>query len=64
MYNYYREPWLVAKLGGMLRDTFGGRRSCGIYSGGVGLGGVLAAGPAVGALAGAPPPGGTSTRST
>ena len=43
MYNYYREPWLVAKLGSMLRDTFGetaarqdlfGRRRLGGVAGG------------------------------
>ena len=59
MYNYYREPWLVAKLGSMLRDTFGETPLVRIYSGGVGSAASLAAGPAVGALAGGPPPGGT-----
>jgi hypothetical protein len=59
MYNYYREPWLVAKLGRMLRDSFGEAPLIKVYSGGAGSAASLAAGPAVGALAGGPPPGGT-----
>lgn len=54
MYNLYREPWLVAKLDAMMRETFGhppllrlaGRASA-----------ILAAGPAVAALSGGQPPG-------
>jgi hypothetical protein len=53
MYNLYREPWLIAKLDTMLGDVFGERL--------VRLPGpaeaVLAAGPAVDALDGGPPPG-------
>ena len=60
MYNYYREPWLVAKLGRMLQQTFGEAPLVKIYSGGVGSAASLAAGPAVGALAGGPPPGDTT----
>ena len=54
MYNLYREPWLIAKLDGMLRDVYGykplvrlvGRANA-----------ILAAGPIVEALNGAAPPG-------
>lgn len=56
MYNLYREPWLVAKLEGMIRDVFGHppllklpERS----------NAVLAAGPGVVDLAGGLPPGDT-----
>ena len=54
MYNLYREPWLIAKLDGMLRDVYGykplvrlvGRANA-----------ILAAGPIVEALNGGAPPG-------
>ena len=54
MYNLYREPWLITKLDGMLRDVYG-------YAPLVRLVGpteaILAAGPQVAALNGGPPPG-------
>lgn len=53
MYNYYREPWLVTKLDGMLTDTFGHRPLVRILNSGTA---VLAGGPAVAALAGGQPP--------
>jgi len=54
MYNTYWEPWLVAKLDRMLADVFGPRRLVKL----VGTDqAILAAGPAVDAVAGAPPPG-------
>lgn len=54
LYNYYREPWLVAKLAAMLRDTFGHDPLLRTYDQ---VKATLAAGPAVAALAGAAPPG-------
>jgi hypothetical protein len=54
MYNLYREPWLVAKLDAMLGDVFGPNRLVRIVGSAEA---ILAAGPAVDALAGAPPPG-------
>jgi SAM-dependent methyltransferase len=54
MYNLYREPWLVAKLDGMITDVFG-------YEPLVKLpersNAVLAAGPGVASLPGGQPPG-------
>ena len=54
LYNYYREPWLVAKLDTMLRDAFGYAPLLRLYGG---VQAALASGPAVAALAGGPPPG-------
>ena len=54
LYNYYREPWLVAKLDTMLRDAFGHAPLLRLYGG---VEAALASGPAVAALAGGPPPG-------
>jgi hypothetical protein len=54
MYNLYREPWLIAKLDGMLGDVFGSHRLVRIVGSAEA---ILAAGPAVDALAGAAPPG-------
>lgn len=54
MYNLYREPWLITKLDGMLEDVYGYKplvRLVGQASA------ILAAGPMVEALNGAPPPG-------
>ncbi len=56
LYNYYREPWLVTKIGGMLTDAFGGAPILKTFDA---QQAILAAGPAVDALAGAPPPGDT-----
>jgi hypothetical protein len=52
LYNYYREPWLVAKLGGMLEDTFGHAPFVRTY---FEVSAALAAGPGVAATAGTPP---------
>jgi Spermine/spermidine synthase domain len=54
LYNYYREPWLVQKLSGMLDDAFGGKPLIRTYSA---VRAALAAGPGVNALNGALPPG-------
>jgi SAM-dependent methyltransferase len=54
LYNYYREPWLVTKLGEMLQETFGSAPILRSYGGAAA---VLADGPAVAALNGGPPPG-------
>jgi hypothetical protein len=55
LYNYYREPWLVAKLANMLEEQFGHRPLIRMYGNSVSA--ALAAGPAVAALDGGPPPG-------
>jgi hypothetical protein len=54
LYNYYREPWLVAKLSGMLQDAFETAPILRSYGRAAA---VLADGPAVAALNGGPPPG-------
>ncbi len=54
MYNLYREPWLITKLDSMLGDVFGGNRLVRLVGRAEA---ILAAGPAVDALAGGPPPG-------
>lgn len=58
LYNYYREPWLVEKLANMLEETFGHEPLVRLYPGDVQA--ALAAGPAVAALEGDEPPGGTT----
>jgi hypothetical protein len=55
LYNYYREPWLVAKIAGMLQDAFGGtapllRTYDNVMA-------TIANGPLVASLDGAQPPG-------
>lgn len=57
LYNYYREPWLVAKIDQMLRDAFGGNVLFRTYPTATASAATLAAGPAIDALAGGPPPG-------
>ena len=57
LYNYYREPWLVAKIDRMLRDSFGGDVLLRVHSGSNASAATLAAGPGIDSLAGAPPPG-------
>lgn len=52
LYNYYREPWLMAKLERMLADTFGHQPLVRTYHS---VSAVLAAGPGVAAVAGNPP---------
>jgi len=54
MYNIYREPWLVAKLGRTMEDVFGHAPLVRDVAPGTA---VLAAGPAVSALGGSAPPG-------
>jgi hypothetical protein len=54
MYNLYREPWIVAKLDSMLGSVFGQERLIRLVGR---VEAVLAAGPGVDALHGAPPPG-------
>ncbi|HEV8516042.1 MAG TPA: hypothetical protein VGQ47_00215, partial [Candidatus Limnocylindrales bacterium] len=54
LYNYYRQDWLVSKLSGMLETTFGHQPLVRTYSA---VRATLAAGPAVAALDGGPPPG-------
>jgi hypothetical protein len=54
LYNYYREPWLVAKLDSMLQSSFGTAPILRTFEG---VHAVLADGPAVAALNGAAPPG-------
>ncbi|MFL5750865.1 MAG: spermidine synthase, partial [Chloroflexota bacterium] len=55
LYNYYREDWLIQKIGRMLQQTFGGAPLIRLYDN---VSASLAAGPAVTALQGAAPPGG------
>jgi SAM-dependent methyltransferase len=54
LYNYYREPWLIAKIGAMLEGAFGTPPILRTFSGNMA---ILADGPAVAALAGTAPPG-------
>ena len=54
MYNIYREPWLVQKLGQTIARVFGHEPLVRLVAPGTA---VLAAGPGVGALPGAVPPG-------
>jgi hypothetical protein len=56
LYNYYRQPWLVAKLGSMLQTAFDTPPITRLFSK---VEAVLADGPAVAALDGAAPPGDT-----
>jgi hypothetical protein len=56
LYNYYREPWLVAKLDSMLQTAFGTAPILTTYGEAQA---VLAVGPEVAALNGAAPPGGS-----
>jgi hypothetical protein len=54
MYNLYREPWLVAKLDGMIADVFGHRPLVKLPEP---SNAVLAAGPGVVSLVDGRPPG-------
>ena len=54
LYNYYREPWLVAKLAAMLEAAFAHQPLIRTYDN---VMAALAAGPAVAALADGRPPG-------
>jgi len=55
LYNYYREPWLVAKIAEMLQDAFGGTTPLLRTYGSVMA--TIADGPLVASLEGAQPPG-------
>jgi hypothetical protein len=57
LYNYYRDPQLVAKLSDMLKTSFGGDVIIRRYPGIVSSAAALAAGPGIDDLHGAPPPG-------
>ncbi|HET9519715.1 MAG TPA: hypothetical protein VFO73_01565, partial [Candidatus Limnocylindrales bacterium] len=59
LYNYYREPWLVSKIGAMLATAFDGDVIVRRYPGGSASAAAIAAGPGIDALGGAPPPGDT-----
>jgi SAM-dependent methyltransferase len=54
LYNYYREPWLITKLGGMLNDAFQNPPITRQFNNTMA---ILADGPGIAALHGAPPPG-------
>lgn len=54
LYNYYREPWLITKIGGMLQDAFHTPPILRTFSQ---QQAIFAAGPEIDALNGAPPPG-------
>jgi SAM-dependent methyltransferase len=54
LYNYYRDPWLITKIGGMLKDAFGTPPILRIFNSNMA---ILGDGPAVAALNGAAPPG-------
>lgn len=57
LYNYYREPWLVQKMAGMLQSSFGSAPIVRLYPELGNTAATLAAGPGIAALAGAAPPG-------
>ncbi len=59
LYNFYRQPWLLEKITAMLEGTFGHRPIVRVYGDVTGTAAVIAAGPAIAALAGEPPPGDT-----
>ncbi len=54
LYNYYREPWLIAKIANMLDETFDSPPVVQLYDA---RKGIFAAGPLIDSLNGAPPPG-------
>jgi spermidine synthase len=54
LYNYYRQNWLVSKLGSMLQSDFGSAPIARVYNNTMA---ILADGPAVAQLNGAAPPG-------
>jgi hypothetical protein len=57
LYNYYRQPWLVQKMGSMLSDAFNGPILTRSYPQYTASAAILAAGPAIDQLGGGPPPG-------
>jgi hypothetical protein len=56
LYNFYRQDWLPQKIAGMLDASFGSPPIIRLYGGAAA---TLAAGPAIDALNGSPPPGDT-----
>jgi SAM-dependent methyltransferase len=54
LYNYYREPWLIAKIGGMLEKAFSNPPLVRLFSSNMA---ILANGTAVASLPGGSPPG-------
>jgi hypothetical protein len=56
LYNYYFQEWIPQKIAGMLASVFPGEPIVRLYGGAAA---TLAAGPAISALNGAPPPGDT-----
>jgi hypothetical protein len=57
LYNFYREPWLVQKMAGMLEQSFGTNPIVRLYPEFGMSAATLADGPLVASLAGAAPPG-------
>jgi hypothetical protein len=57
LYNFYRQEWLPQKIAGMLAESFGGTPIMRRYPNNAAA--TLAAGPAIDALQGEPPPGDT-----
>lgn len=57
MYNFYRQPWLVSKLDGMLATSFGYPPIVKLFPHLSGSGAVFATGPAIAALSDHSPPG-------
>ncbi len=57
LYNFYREPWLVQKMAGMLDSSFGTAPIVRLYPELGNTAATLADGPGVAALNGGPPPG-------
>ena len=47
LYNYYRQPWLLDKIAGMLTDVFGAPPAISEFNVGIGSAAVLMSGPAV-----------------
>ena len=57
LYNFYREPWLVQKMAGMLQTSFGSPPIVRLYPEFGSTAATLANGPGIAALGGAAPPG-------
>ncbi len=64
LYNFYREPWLVQKMAGMLEQSFGTSPIVRLYPEFGMSAATLADGPLVASLAGAAPPGDRIGRSS
>ncbi len=54
LYNYYRQPWLISKIGGMLQETFGTPPIARTF---IATMAIMADGPGIAALDGKAPPG-------